>query len=404
MWSTVDKKVPPASVDQSDSKTVNNLSVKQKVGDTANRWLEKNRSLVLRQTPVWAQSLALITIGLGSIAVIGGIFFRIDEVISVQGQLKTIGGTVEVQSPVGGLVSQVLFKDGQKVQKGQLLIKFDTRKASDQRNTLERLIKYEGERLASEVKSLDSQMSSLESRQLVLSQRVKTKETITSEMRELVSQGGFQRVQYLEQMDQLLSLKQQLEDQREQYSRLNLQKEQIKINSKKSIGQMQVELNNAELQLQYQTIKAPVSGVVFDPAARPDSVFRPGERILSIVPQDGLFAEVYVPNKDIGFVKTGQQTKVRVDAFPFTRYGEIVGNVEQISADAQQPSQEKPYYNFPVKLNLETSYLETKDIKIPLKAGMAITANLKLRDKRVISLISDLLVDQTDSVRSIRQQ
>ena len=35
---------------------------------------------------------------------------------------------------------------------------------------------------------------------------------------------------------------------------------------------------------------------------------------------------------------------------------------------------------------------------------MAITTNLKLRDKRVISLVSDLLVDQTDSVRSLRQQ
>ena len=44
------------------------------------------------------------------------------------------------------------------------------------------------------------------------------------------------------------------------------------------------------------------------------------------------------------------------------------------------------------------------DIKIPLKPGMSITTNLKLRDKRVISLVSDLLVDQTDSIKSIRQQ
>ena len=40
---------------------------------------------------------------------------------------------------------------------------------------------------------------------------------------------------------------------------------------------------------------------------------------------------------------------------------------------------------------------------IPLRSGMAVTANLKLRDKRVISLLSDLLVDQGDSIRSIRQ-
>ena len=70
-----------------------NLSLKQKLGDASNRWMDRNRSLVLRQTPVWAQSMAGLMIALGGIAVIGGVFFRIDEVI-VQGQLKSIGGTV----------------------------------------------------------------------------------------------------------------------------------------------------------------------------------------------------------------------------------------------------------------------------------------------------------------------
>ena len=72
------------------------LSMKQRAGDAANRWLARNRSLVLRQTPVWAQTLAALMIGLGGIAVIGGILFRIDEVVTVQGQLKSIGGTVAV--------------------------------------------------------------------------------------------------------------------------------------------------------------------------------------------------------------------------------------------------------------------------------------------------------------------
>ena len=105
------------------------LSIKQKAGDAANRWLARNRSLVLRQTPVWAQSLAALIIALGSIAVIGGIIFRIDEVVTVQGQLKSIGGTVDVKSPAGGLVAEVLFQDGETVTKGQKLLRFDTRQA-----------------------------------------------------------------------------------------------------------------------------------------------------------------------------------------------------------------------------------------------------------------------------------
>ena len=67
--------------------------------------MKKNRSLVLRQTPVWAQSLTSLAIALGSLLVVGGIFFRIDEVKNtVQGQLKSIGGTIELESPIGGQV------------------------------------------------------------------------------------------------------------------------------------------------------------------------------------------------------------------------------------------------------------------------------------------------------------
>ena len=43
------------------------LSAKQVVGDAAEKWLARNRSLVLRQTPIWAQSLAVIFIAMGSI-------------------------------------------------------------------------------------------------------------------------------------------------------------------------------------------------------------------------------------------------------------------------------------------------------------------------------------------------
>ena len=58
----------------------------------------------------------------------------------------------------------------------------------------------------------------------------------------------------------------------------------------------------------------------------------------------------------------------------------------------------------PVRLELERPYLESRGTLIPLRNGMAITTILKLREKRVISLISDMLVDQTDSIKSIRQQ
>ena len=79
--------------------------------------------------------------------------------------------------------------------------------------------------------------------------------------------------------------------------------------------------------------------------------------MLTLVPQTGLQAEVFVSNKDIGFVRPGQNAQVRVDAFPFTRYGELTGQVSQIGADSLEPDQTAPYYRYPVTLSLDRSFL-----------------------------------------------
>ena len=60
-------------------------------------------------------------------------------------------------------------------------------------------------------------------------------------------------------------------------------------------------------------------------------------------------------------------------------------------------------YVFPVSISLEKNYLQTNDVRIQLKSGMSLQANLRLRDKPILSLLSDLLVDKTESVKSIRQ-
>ena len=384
--------------------TSNELTIKQRAGDAANRWLEKNKSLVLRQTPVWAQSFAVLLVSLGSIALAGGIFFRIDEVVTVGGQLKSIGGTVEVMTPAGGRVAKVFFSDGEVVQKGQLLLKFDTRRAASQKNMLIKQIEFENQQLQTQLQALKSQERTINGRYEVLKQSLSTRKAILEDMKSLVDQGGFQRLQYLERRDQIFGLQRQITDTQEQMSRINLESQRLTLQSRKSIDQMKTELNNAELQLQYQNVVAPVSGIVFDPKVRAESVLASGQRILSIVSQGGLYAEVFVPNKDIGYIKPQQNAKVRVDAFPFTRYGEIAAKVSQIAADALPPNETQPFFRYPVKLKLERSTLSSDGVSIPLKPGMAITTNLKLRDKRVISLVSDIFVDQTDSIRSLRQQ
>ena len=98
---------------------------------------------MLRQTPFWAQSITGVMIGLGVLGVTAGSILRIDEVLTVAGQLESISGSVNIKAPVGGKIADVYFEDGQLVKKGDLLATFDTREAAVNKKTIIELIDLE---------------------------------------------------------------------------------------------------------------------------------------------------------------------------------------------------------------------------------------------------------------------
>ena len=93
---------------------------------------------------------------------------------------------------------------------------------------------------------------------MVIEKKINTSLQITAELGELVAKGGFQKVQYLRQLDQLYELQTEL-------SNLQLDMNRTKLSAEKAIEQHLNRLNNAKLQLQYQNVMAPVSGTIFDP-------------------------------------------------------------------------------------------------------------------------------------------
>jgi HlyD family secretion protein len=83
-------------------------------------------------------------------------------------------------------------------------------------------------------------------------------------------------------------------------------------------------------------LRAPQDGVIKDLATHTaGSVVQPGTVLMTLVPKgDVLRAEVWVSNEDIGFVRQGQAVKLKFAAFPFQKYGMADGTVEHVSADA----------------------------------------------------------------------
>jgi hemolysin D len=105
-----------------------------------------------------------------------------------------------------------------------------------------------------------------------------------------------------------------------------------------------------------------------------------------VVPKDAeVTAEVVVDNKDIGFVNVGDPARVKLETFPFTRYGTIDARVRTVTADAVVD--EKRGAIFPATLALARSAIDVDGKRIHLSPGMNLTAEIKTGKRRVIEYL-----------------
>ena len=113
-------------------------------------------------------------------------------------------------------------------------------------------------------------------------------------------------------------------------------------------------------------------------------------------------AKVFLTNRDVGFARPGQTAQVRVDAFPFTQFGSISGKLKSVATDSLPADQQNPQPRFPAYVALEQQYLSKDGIRYPVRSGQSVSVNLVLREKRVITLITDAVEKALDSLRRIR--
>ena len=115
-------------------------------------------------------------------------------------------------------------------------------------------------------------------------------------------------------------------------------------------------------------------------------VVKEAEVLLVLVPEDAeVTAEVMLENKDVGFVRAGQDATVKLETFPYTRYGTVDATVRKLTADAVQD--EKRGAVFPVTLVLNQPAINVEGKRIRLAPGMNLTAEIKTGKRRVIEYL-----------------
>jgi hemolysin D len=185
--------------------------------------------------------------------------------------------------------------------------------------------------------------------------------------------------------------------------------------AEQKIASLTQELVKATKKTDLQRLTAPVDGTVQQLAVHTiGGVVTPAQTLMVIVPRDSrLEVEAAVENKDIGFVAEGNPVEIKIETFNFTKYGLLRGTVLQLSRDAVVPERaptgdprqpapapppQEPIYT--ARISLDRDAMEIDGRAIALGPGMAVTAEIKTGQRRVIEyLLSPVLRYRHDSIR-----
>ena len=290
-----------------------------------------------------------------------------------------------------------------------------------------------------EVEQLTKQLSQNQIQLASAKDALAMNQQILGDIRPLSEAGAFSRIQFLKQQQEVRTKQSEVDQLTQEQLRLKLEISAAKsklnstfaldrkdlltqiadndqgiaeidsqltkamVENNKRIAEIDSQLSQTNLNLKYQELKAPVSGTVFDLKAHsPGFVTNSTEPILKIVPDDSLTAKVFISNQDIGFVKEGMKADVRIDSFPFSEFGDVKGELVWIGSDALPPDQIRNFYTFPAKARIERQSLLVNGREISLQSGMAVSANIKVRKRTVISIFTDLFTKKTEGLKFVR--
>ncbi|MES2205508.1 MAG: HlyD family type I secretion periplasmic adaptor subunit [Pseudomonadota bacterium] len=155
---------------------------------------------------------------------------------------------------------------------------------------------------------------------------------------------------------------------------------------------LEQELVKARSHSELMKLVAPVSGTVQQLAVHTvGGVVTPAQPLMIIVPQDNsVEIEAFVENKDIGFVKKGQDAEVKIETFQYTKYGMIHAHIASVSHDAI--NDEKRGLIYSARVNMQRSTLNVEGTEVSLSPGMAVTVEIKTGKRRLIEYFLSPLI------------
>lgn len=374
--------------------------------------------------PSWSRITLLLALFMVALLVF---LFNVDfaRKETVRGKLRVDGAEAKIFALEPGIITGVSVEDGQLVETGDPIAEI----ASDRfmadgaalseatinalENEREMLLnRKDATRTAAvlsirdaEQRTFDAERQEREaSAQLeVTKRRLEIAQKRSEDAEEFLAEGLIAEPQLNERLDAAAQLEQfvlqgeaQVGEARSAQSRGKLEKQQAEAGMDRDLADINQRLLQIESQMRQteagsgHVVQAPISGRVTALQARVGEQAIGGIPLAVILPEDStLFAEVYLPSRAIGFVAPGQEVKLQYDAFPYQKFGVAYGEVRTVARAAQLPQEiginsqtSEPLYWVSIALEVQTVEAFSRDVA--LQAGMELSADIVLENRRLL--------------------
>ena len=374
------------------------------------------------------------------VAIIWASFAELEEVTRGSGKTTPSSHIQVVQNLEGGILAEILVKEGEIVEKGQPLLQLDAVRFSSSLN--ENKLKYyellaATARLSAEVENkpliippevfaiapeiaenaeqlFDSRRSEFNAGTKFLreqiSQRLRSYSLLKEELdmsAPLVEEGAMSRVELLRIKRELNEIKGQLTEARNKLAETKIS---FQTKALEELNQTKAELDRTsestlalEDRVTRTRVLSPVKGIIKQlKVTTVGGVIQPGMDLVEIVPlEDKLLIEAQIRPADIAFLHPGQKAMVKLTAYDFSIYGGLEAELEHISADSIINEEDGESY-YIIRLRTNKNYLEKNGDKLNIIAGMTADVDILTGKKSVLDYILKPILKARD--RALRER
>ena len=340
-------------------------------------------------------------------------FSKIDQIARAQGQVIASSRTQIIQSSDGGVIEEMLVKEGDAVKKGDILVRLDKTKVEAsylEAKSKWMALKAQQVRLNAEIAGnqpkfppelkeyaqfRENQILLLKKRRIAFEQDIQNLEQIHTLAKKelklsmpLLKTGDVSMAEILKLQRQVADFDSQIINKRNKYFQ-DIQAELSKVSEELSSTEQL--LAQRKDQLDHMELRAPGNGIVKNVRVTTlGGVIKPSEEVMQIVPiEDNLVVEAKVKPSDVAFLKLGLKTNVKIDAYDYTVYGALMGKLIFISPDTiteDLKQGELAYYRIQVQTEGK-KFTGRPDQNLEIQPGMTATVEIKIGENTILNYL-----------------